>query len=113
MDEFKLVVVVATLVSLIALGAIIYISENAVNNAKVPDVTRGQVMSKAPLSNNPLANYTVNLSDNRALYISSNIALYDNIQENQSYVFDCHIDLPNRMSFIDNVTLLSNSNPTS
>jgi hypothetical protein len=79
MDEFKLVVVAAIMVSLIALGAIIFISENAVSTAKILDVTRGQVMSKDPLANNPLANYIVNLSDNRALYISSNMTLYNSI----------------------------------
>jgi hypothetical protein len=111
MGEFKLVVVLSIMVSLIALGAIIYISENAVGTAKILDVTRGQVKSKDPLANNSLANYVVNLSDNRVLYISSNMSLYNSIQENQSYVFDCFIDFPHRVTFIDKVSNLSLSSP--
>ncbi len=61
MDEFKIVIIVAILVSLATLGTIIYISEDAINNAKIPDVERGTVSSKALVSDNHPANYTVNL----------------------------------------------------
>jgi hypothetical protein len=112
LDEFKIVVIIAILISMATLGAIIYISQDTINNAKIPDVTRGLVISKAPTSDNSLANYTVNLSDNQVLYILNNSVLYDNIIENRSYVFDCRLDFNNKITFIDNATLIPAPMPT-
>jgi hypothetical protein len=106
MDEFKIIVTVALLVSLAALGAVIFIAQDAVNNAKIPDVERGIVISKAPVSDNHPANYTVNLSENRAFYILNNPSLYESIQENQTYLFGCRIDLNNKITLIESATLI-------
>jgi hypothetical protein len=112
MDEFKIVIIVAILVSLVTLGTIIYISEDAINNAKIPDVERGLVVSKALVSNNHLANYTVSLSSGQKLYIPNNVTFYDSIIVNQSYVFDCRLDFNNKMTIINHATLISPTNST-
>ena len=111
MDAFKITVVTIIIVSLAALGTIFYIAQDAINNAKIPDVQTGLVISKAPISDKPPANYTVNLSDNRALYISNNMALYDSILENQTYVFNCLIDFNNKITIIQNATLVPTPTP--
>ena len=112
MDEFKIVIVVAILVSLATLGTIIYISEDAINNAKIPNIERGTVNSKAIVSDNPAANYTVSLSSGQKLYILSNATFYNSIIVNQSYVFECRVDLNNKITIIDHATLLLPSNST-
>jgi hypothetical protein len=111
MDKFKLVIIIAMLVSLAMLGAIVFISQDAINNAKIPDVERGIVISKAPVLDSHPANYTVNLSENRALYILNNPALYQSIQENQTYLFQCRIDFNNKMTIINNATLIPTPTP--
>jgi hypothetical protein len=110
MDEFKIVIIVAILVSLATLGAIIYISEDAIKNAKIPDIERGTVSSKEIVSDNHPANYTVNLSNGQKLYILNNATFYNSIIVNQSYVFDCRVDLNNKMTIINHATLFLPSN---
>jgi hypothetical protein len=112
MDEFKVVIIVAILVSLATLGTIIYISEDAINNAKIPNVERGIVSSKAPVSDNRPANYTVNLSSGQKLYILNNATFYESIIVNQSYVFDCRLDFNNKMTIVDQASLIPTSTPT-
>jgi hypothetical protein len=105
MDEFKIVIIVAVLVSLATLGTIIYISEDAINNAKIPDITRGIVASKTVVTDKPSANYSITLSDSRTLYIQNKSALYDSIivSEEQTYTFDCRIDYTHNTVLIDSV----------
>lgn len=111
MDAFKTTVIIIIIVSLGALGTIFYITQDAIINAKIPDVQTGLVISKNPIFDKPPANYTVNLSDNRALYISNNVALYDSIIENQTYVFICRIDFNNKITIIENATLVPKPTP--
>jgi hypothetical protein len=113
MDEFKIVIVVAILVSLATLGTILYISEDSIINSKIPDVERGAVSSKSPVSDNHPANYIVNLSTGQKLYILNNATFYNSITVNQSYVFNCRVDLNNKMTIIDQATLIPPTNLTS
>ena len=113
MDEFKIVIVVAILVSLATLGTIIYISEDAINNAKIPDVERGIVSSKNPVSDNHPANYIVDLASGQKLYILNNATFYNSIIVNQSYVFDCRLDFNNKMTIIERAALIDPTNSTS
>ena len=106
MDAFKTTVIIAIIVSLGALGTIFYITQDAMSNAKIPDVQTGLVISKAPVADKPQANYAVTLSDNRQLYISNNMTLYNGILENQTYVFSCRIDFNNKITLIENATLI-------
>ena len=113
MDEFKIIIIVAILVSFATLGAIIYISEDAINNAKLPDVERGLVSSKALISDSHPANFIINLSSGQKLYILNNSTFYNSIIINQSYVFDCRVDFNNKMTIIDHAALISPTNTTS
>ncbi len=110
MDEFKIVIIAAILVTLATLVTIIYISEDAINNAKIPDVERGLVSSKALVSDNRPANYSVNLSSGQKLYILNNATLYDSLVINQSYAFECRLDFNNKMTIIDRATLIIPTN---
>jgi hypothetical protein len=112
MDEFKIVIIVAILVSIATLGTIIYISEDAINNAKIPDVERGSVSSKAPVPDSHPPNFTINLTSGQKLHILNNATLYDSIIVNQSYVFDCRVDLDNKMTIIDHITLITPTTST-
>ena len=108
MDAFKVTIIVVMVLSLGVLGIVFYIAQDAINNAKIPDVQTGLVISKASISDKLPANYTVNISDNRALYISNDMSLYDSILVNQTYTFNCRVDFSSKITLIDNATLVHN-----
>jgi hypothetical protein len=101
LDAFKITIIFAVVVSVGILAGIMFIAQDMINNAKIPDVERGLVASKASVSDNHLANFIVNLSDGKTLYIQNNATLYQSILENRTYVFTCHIDFNNKMTLID------------
>ena len=106
MDAFKLTVILGIVVTIGIFAGIIFIAQDSIDNAKIPDIERGLVVSKAPISDTRPANYTVNLSDGKTLYIQNNATLYQSIIENQSYVFTCRLDFNNKMTLIDQADLV-------
>jgi hypothetical protein len=104
-DAFKLTIIFTVVVSVGILAGIMLIAQDMINNAKIPDVERGLVFSKAPVSDSRPANFTVNLSDGKTLYIQNNATLYQSILENQTYIFTCRIDFNNKMTLIDNAEI--------
>ncbi len=102
MDAFKVGVIVAILVSWAALGFISYVTTDAIQGAKIPDQEYGMVVSKGMAVDGELARYTVSLANSKTLYIINNSTLYDSIQTDLSYLFNCHIDYTNKMTIIDN-----------
>ena len=111
MDKLKLVIVVAVLSMMATLGVIVFIAQDAINGAKIPDAERGMVISKAPVTDDHPANYTVTLPENKVLYIVNNPALYESIVENKTYLFECRIDLANKMTIIENASLIPAPSP--
>ena len=111
MDAFKLTIIFTIVVSVGILAGIIFIAQDMINNAKIPDVERGVVASKAPVLDSHPANFTVNLSDGKTLYIQNNATLYQSILVNQTYVFTCSIDFNNKITLIDNADLVPTTNP--
>ena len=111
MDAFKLTIVFTIVLSIGIIAGIMFIAQDMINSTKIPDVERGVVASKAAISDNHLANFTVNLSDGKTLYIQNNGTLYQSILENQTYVFTCRIDFNNKMTLIDNADLVPATNP--
>jgi hypothetical protein len=105
-DAFKLTIILAIVATVGVLAGIIFISQDAIENAKIPDIERGLVLSKSPISDTRPANYTVNLSDGKTLYIQNNATLYQSILENQTYVFTCSLDFNNKMTLIDKADLV-------
>jgi len=101
MDEFKISVAVAILLSLIALGFISYVASDAIQGAKIPDAEYGIVVSKGLVENGDISYYAVTLENNKILYILNNSTLYDSIKENSNYLFTCHIDYLKHMTIID------------
>ncbi|MCL5876284.1 MAG: hypothetical protein M1540_00530 [Candidatus Bathyarchaeota archaeon] len=101
MDTFKVVVVVAITLSLASIGFIGAVAYDAIQYSKTPDQQYGMVASKSPVTDNPVANYMVSLYSGKTLYIQNNATLYDSLQVNQSYLFDCRIDFNNKITLID------------
>lgn len=104
MDAFKVSVAVAILLSLITLGFISYVASDAIQGAKIPDAEYGIVVSKGVIENDDIGYYTVSLENNKILYILNNSTLYNKIQVNQSYLFECRINFNNKMIIIDKAT---------
>lgn len=105
MDAFKLTVLGAIMVSLVALAVIFLVTQDSIANSTAPDEERGLVTSKSPITDNPTVNYKVSLSDGRTLYIQNDTILYNSIIENQTYLFDC------RINFNDHMLLVQSVNP--
>jgi hypothetical protein len=101
LDTFKAVIVVAVILSLVSLAFISVVTDDAARNAKTPDEEYGTVIAKAPLADTRLANYSISLSNGRTLHIQSNVTLYDCIEVNASYLFECRLDFTNQMTLID------------
>jgi hypothetical protein len=80
---------------------------NDINQAKIPDVEQGTVLSKQVLSNS--TNYSIALSDGKTLYVLNNPSLFESIKENQLYTFNCHIDFNNKMTIIDEISNSTNT----
>lgn len=97
MDAFKTVIVVSVVLSLVFLGVIVGICGTAIENANIPDIEYGLVTAKAPVSDGQHANYTINLSNSKTLYVQGNQTLYDTLELNKTYVFTCRIDYTNQM----------------
>lgn len=103
LDTFKAVIVVAVILSLVSLAFISVVSDDAARNAKTPDQEYGVVTAKAPFTDSRLANYSVTLSNGKTLHIQSNTTLYDCIEIDKSYLFECRLDFVNQMTIIDSV----------
>jgi hypothetical protein len=103
LDAFKVTILGAVLVSLIALGVIVYVAQDAITNSTAPDEETGYVTSKAQVTDSSSANYSISLSDGKTLYIQNDNVLYDSILVNQTFTFDCRIDFNHRMSLIQSV----------
>jgi hypothetical protein len=105
MDAFKITIAVAILSSLAILGAIFLITQNAIDNSKIPEVQKGLVVSKDVVSDGHITNYLVSLEGGKTLYILNNPALYESILVNQTYQFDCWKDFKQKISIIETATI--------
>jgi hypothetical protein len=103
MYTFAKAILLTVVLSIGTLGIIVALLVNDVNQASIPDIEQGTVLSKQALTNQ--TDYVINLQDGKSLYIQGNATLYGSIQENQTYVFDCRIDFNNHITIIDSATL--------
>jgi hypothetical protein len=100
-DTFKITIAVAILSSLAILGAMFFITQNAIDNSKIPEVQKGLVVSKDAITDGHTANYSISLEGGKTLYILDNPALYDSILVNQTYQFDCWKDFKQKITIIE------------
>jgi hypothetical protein len=105
MDAFKLTIIVAVLASLVILGGIVFISQDAVNKAKIPEVQKDLVVTKTTIEDGYPADFSVTLEGGQTLYILKNSALYDSILLNRTYQFDCWLDFKQKIIFIETATI--------
>jgi hypothetical protein len=103
LDAFKVTILGAVVVSLIALGVIVYVAQDAITNSTAPDEETGYVTAKTPVTDIPAVTYSVSLSDGKTLYIQNDNVLYDSILVNQTFTFDCRIDFTNHRFLIQSV----------
>lgn len=101
MDAFKITIMVAVMVSLAVLSGIVFISLDAVDNAKIPEVQNDKVVSKTVIIDGYPADFSVTLESGQILYILNDAALYDNILINQTYQFDCRLDFKQKIIFME------------
>jgi hypothetical protein len=104
LDAFKRIILLSVLASLIALGFIAYVATDAIQGVKIPDQEYGIVTSKGPVTDGHAADYVVTISTGKTLYIQTNQTMYDYLQKNSSYLFDCRIDLIGDMIIIDSAS---------
>ncbi len=105
MDAFKITIAVAVLASLAILGGIFFITQNAIDNSKIPEVQKGLVVSKDVVADGNPANYSVSLEGGKTLYILNNSDLYQSISVNKTYQFDCWKDFNQKITIIETATL--------
>lgn len=101
MDAFKKIILLSIVASLVSLAFIAYVATDAIQGAKIPDQEYGIVTSKGPVTDGHAANYTVNISTGKTLFITNNQTMYNRLQVNMSYLFDCRIDLIGGMLIAD------------
>jgi hypothetical protein len=101
-DAVTKTVLLTVVLSIVIFGFIVFLTANDISQAKIPDVEQGTVLSKQVLSNS--TNYSVTLSDGKTLYVQNNSSLFESIQENHTYVFNCRIDLNNEITIIDKIS---------
>lgn len=105
MDAFKTTIAVAVLSSLAILGAMFFITQNAIDTAKIPEVQKGLVVSKDVVADGHTANYSISLEGGKTLYILNNPALYNSILVNETYQFDCWNDFKQKITIIETATI--------
>jgi hypothetical protein len=98
LDAFTKAVILTTILTIAVFGAIIFIAID--NLDKIPSIETGALLSKQTFPDATQADYTITLSDQRTLYILNDSLLYSSLQENQTYVFTCHLDFNRKMAFI-------------
>ncbi len=101
MDAFKTIVVISILIAVIAVGFIAIVANDAIKGAKIPDGEYGIIADKGQTVENIPVNYYVALTNGKRLYIPMNTTLYNSLQINKSYLFNCRIDYTNQRILID------------
>jgi hypothetical protein len=129
LDAFKITIIAAVLASIAILGAIFIITQDAINQAKIPDVQKGVVISKTVIETGGSTEYSISLDGGQILYILNStktgapaeyslslddgktyntvnsLTLYENILVNKTYQFDCFLDFKNKITIIDTAML--------
>ena len=95
-DVFTLTFVFAVVIAVIAGGIVFLIAQN--NLADIPSTERGTIVSKTVISPN---DSIIELSNGKILHILSNTPLYQNLQLNQSYIFNCRFNYNTKNTYIE------------
>src|SRR5208283_2765533 len=83
-DPFTLTIVVVIIISIAIVGIVALV---LVNNLKsIPSGESGLIVSKSVINANESA---IELSNGKTLYILNNTPLYNILEENQTYSFEC------------------------
>ena len=103
-DVSTLTFVFAVVIALIAGGVVFLIAQN--NLTDIPSTERGMIVSKKVINAN---DRVIDLSDGKTLHILNNTPLYQSLQLNQSYIFNCRFNYNTKITVIENVQNETNS----
>jgi len=103
MDAMKKIVFLTIIVCIGVSAVISVILVDSLATSSIPDVQRGSVLEKQRVSENVSR---IDLANGQKLFVVKNDALFSRIAVNESYVFDCRIDFNNKITIIDNATLI-------
>jgi hypothetical protein len=95
-----------TVILVLFISIIYAISQDMIVNVKIPDEEYGEVISKSLFNNGWPARYAITIKQPapKTLYIQNNTTLYESIQLNQKYLFECRIDYNNKLIIVDKAT---------
>jgi len=97
-DVSTLIFVLAIVIAVILLGVIFLIAQN--NLTDIPSTERGTIVSKTVINEN---GSVIGLSDGKTLHILNNTPLYQSLQQNQSFIFNCRFNYNTKMTVIENI----------
>jgi hypothetical protein len=95
-DVFTLTFVFAIVIAVISGGIVILIAQN--NLTDIPLTERGTIVSKTVINTN---DSVIGLSNGRILHILNNPPLYQSLQQNQSYIFNCRFNYNTKIIVIE------------
>jgi len=101
-DPFTLTIVVALIISMVVVGIVAVV---VLDNLKaIPSGESGLIVSKSVLNANE---GEIELSGGKTLHILNNTQLYDSLQENQTYSFDCLYNYYTKTEYIESAQIIS------
>ena len=101
-DPFTLTIVIAVIISIVVVSIVALV---ALDNLKaIPSGESGLIISKSVLNANE---GEIELSGGKTLHILNNTPLYDSLQENQTYSFDCLYNYYTKTEYIKNAQITS------
>ena len=95
-DVFTLTFVSAIVIAVISGGIVILIAQN--NLTDIPSTERGTIVSKTVINTN---DSVIGLSDGKILHIMNNTPLYQSLQKNQNYIFNCRFNYNTKITVIE------------
>jgi hypothetical protein len=101
-DPFTLTIVVVIIIAIVVVGIVALV---LVNNLKtIPSGESGLIVSKSVINANESA---IELSNGKTFYILNNTPLYDSLQENQTYSFDCLFNYHTKTTYIESAQVIT------
>ena len=99
-EPFKLLIVIAIIVSLMVVGVVVLILVSNLKN--LPSAESGLIVSKSVINVN---DSIIELSGGKTLHILNDEPLYLSLQENQTYSFNCFYNYYAKTTYIESAQI--------